>query len=76
VTRAVADHGQFGPELLQAGLLTAPKGVILADVADLEAGGVDGAFWTLVDQAERAGASEAGGQKRLKSPFFSRRFSA
>ena len=72
----MADHGQLGPELLQTGLLTASEGVIVADVSDFEARGIDGAFRALVDQAERAGTSEDGGQKRLKSPFFCRRCSA
>ena len=37
----MAEDGQLGPELLRAGLFAAPKGVVLADVADFEAWGLE-----------------------------------
>jgi hypothetical protein len=49
--------------------LRAPH-VMAADVAGLEAGGVDGAFGPFVDQAASARARDGLGEEPVKAPFF------
>lgn len=72
----MAHDRQFGPEPLGKRLLPAAAGVVAADVADLETRGIDGPLRALVDQAEFTSPSENGRLEAIKSPFFSRRFSA
>ena len=76
VRAGVADGGELGPKPLGKRFLAAPADVVTADVANLESRGVDGGLGPLVDQAERASASEDGVQELFKSPFLSRRCSA
>lgn len=67
-------------ELDPAGPLQPPRrmaiAVILADVARVEAGRVDGGDGLIGNQATIAGASEAGVEEGLETPFFTRRCSA
>ena len=67
-------------ELDPAGPLQPPRrmaiAVILADVAGVEAGRVDGGDGLIGNQATIAGASEAGVEEGLETPFFMRRCSA
>jgi len=67
-------------ELDPAGPLQPPRrmaiAVILADVAGVEAGRVDGGDGLIGNQATMAGASEAGVEEGLETPFFTRRCSA
>ena len=76
VAGRVTDDGELRPTSATKWLISSPVDVIGTGMAAFETRGVDGGFGALVDQAERASASEDSGQERLKSPFFSRRCSA
>ena len=73
---AVTDDGHLWPATAAETLVALALNVIGAGVAVFQSGGVDRPFGTLVYLAEGAGSLESRSEQALKSPFFSRRFSA
>lgn len=72
----MATHSQLGPAAPAEGPVPLPVDVVRAGMSALQAGRVQCPFGTLIDQAEGVGPLENGPEHRLKSPFFSSRFSA
>lgn len=72
----VATQSQLGPAAAAEGPVTLPLDVVRAGMSALQAGRVECPFGTLIDQAEGVGPLENRPEHRLKSPFFSSRFSA
>ena len=72
----VADDGQLRPATTGELIVALAVNVVGAGVSALKAGGVNSAFGTFVYETEGAGPLEDGTEQWLKSPFFSRRFSA
>lgn len=67
----VRDGGDLGPRyLLKWFTVMTARGVVPADVAGLEAGGIDGAFGLVIDQVPLAGAVEDGSEEPSKALFF------
>ena len=71
----VADHGQLRP-VLAASEAPAAAQVVDAGLVGLQACGIDGGLWMVVNQAATLGSGESSSKERLESPPFSRRFSA
>jgi len=89
VARAPTDHGarkqvrirmahkrQFGPRPARKGPVALPVHIVGAGVTGFQAGGVHGHLRAVIYQPQLFGALESRPQKRLKSPFFTRRCSA
>ena len=77
VALTVAQHRQLGPTLAQRfSAFRLFPAIIAADVAGLEAGGVDDPLGLGLDQARKSRALEGAPLEYVKSPFFSSRASA
>lgn len=72
----MATYSQLRPAAPAEGPVTLPVDVVQAGMSALQAGRVERPFGTLIDQAEGVGPLENASEQRLKSPFFSSRFSA
>ncbi len=65
------DGGNLGPRYLLEWLtVMTARGVVAADVAGLEAGGIDGAFGLVIDQATFSGAVEDRRKESSEALFF------
>jgi len=73
---AVTDDGHLRPATATELLVALAVNVIGTGVPVLQSGGVNDPLCTLFYQAEVAGTLENRSEQALKSPFFSRRFSA
>jgi hypothetical protein len=76
VRLGVADQRELGPAATPEAAVTATFDEVGADVAALQARGVNGPLGLGGEQAEVAGAVENGGQQANESPFFKSRSSA
>jgi len=72
----VTDDGHLWPAATTELLVALAVNVVGTGVPVLQSGGVNGPLGTLLYQAEGAGALEDCSEEVVKSPFFSRRFSA
>ncbi len=71
---AVADYGQLGPAFASKGPVAPALDVVGTDVLGFKTGGIDSRLGALIDQPQASGSLENSSDKRLESPFFSRRF--
>lgn len=73
VRSSVAHDRQFGPSSASEALVALALNIVGAGMPTLQARGVDGSFGAFIDQSELPGSLETSSDKRLESPFFSRR---
>lgn len=73
VSRRVTNHGQFWPAAAQESFVSDTTDVVPGGVSRFQAGGVDGRFRLVIDQAARLGKAENRSQEPVKRPFFKSR---
>lgn len=69
----VTDQRELGPTRAKKPFVADAMNIMSGGVMTFQAGGIDGRFGLILDQATRLGDTENGGEEGIESPFFSSR---